>query len=60
MPQVDKSSFLPILFSLVEYCSVFYAVGLVYVFFPFLSQIKLSYNFYTKIKIIKCIIVKMI
>ena len=53
MPQVDMTLYLPIIFSLVKWSSVFYIILLVFLFYPFVSQIKVIYNFFAKIRQIK-------
>ena len=50
MPQVDNSIFLPIIMSLFKCCSLSYGFILVYVFYPFVTKIKIKYAFFSKIK----------
>jgi len=50
MPQVDLALFLPIVLSLFKICSLCYGFILVYVFYPFVTNIKLLYVFFNKIK----------
>ena len=57
MPQVDNSVFLSLIFTLIEYCSIFYAFSLVYLFCPFVSRIKLYYNVFSKIRVVKTILI---
>jgi hypothetical protein len=57
MPQVDGSLYLSIILSLVKSFSIVYSFLLVYIFYPFISRIKVIYNFYSKIRHIKEIFV---
>ena len=57
MPQVDNTIFLPIIMSLFNCCSLFYGFILVYIFYPFVTKIKISYSFFSKIKQIKNILI---
>jgi hypothetical protein len=57
MPQVDNTIFLSIILSLVKSCSVFYGILLVYLFYPFISRIKVVYDFYSKIRQIKEVLI---
>jgi len=56
MPQVDVTLFLSIIVSVVKSSSVFYCFFIVYLFYPFISKIKIIFNFFSKIKQIKNII----
>lgn len=49
MPQVDNVVFLSIIFSLFKSCAVCYGFALVYLFYPFVSRIKIIYNFLSKL-----------
>lgn len=49
MPQVDNVVFLGIISGLSKCCAIFYGVALVYLFYPFLSRIKIVYNFFNKL-----------
>ena len=57
MPQVDYSLWLPIIMSLFKCSSLFYAVLLVYYFYPFVSKIKVVYNFFSKVRLTKNILI---
>ncbi len=56
MPQVDNTIFLPIIMSLFKCCSLCYGFILVYIFYPFVTKIKIRYVFFSKIKQIKNIL----
>ena len=56
MPQVDNTIFLSVIFSLVNSCAIFYTFLLVYVFYPFISRIKILYNVFSKIRQVKIIL----
>ena len=58
MPQVDSAIFLPVVLSLIKGCSVCYAILFVYLFYPFVSTIKVVYNFFEKVQLLKDILVK--
>ena len=49
MPQVDTAVFLSIILSLEVVCIMFFGVLGVYVFFPFLSCIKLVHNYPSRV-----------
>jgi len=49
MPQVDTVVFLGIITSLAKCCAIFYGFALVYLFYPFLSRIKVVYNFLSRL-----------
>jgi len=53
MPQVDNTIWFSIIFSLLKSSIVCYGFILVYLFFPFISRIKVIYNFFSKIRFIK-------
>jgi hypothetical protein len=57
MPQVDNSVFLSIIFGLIEFCALFYAFFLVFLFCPFVSRIKMYYNILSKLRFIKTILI---
>jgi hypothetical protein len=57
MAPFDNSLFLSIIFTLIEYCSLFYAFCVVFIFCPFVSRLKLSYNVFSKIRLIKYLLV---
>ena len=57
MPQVDNAIFLPIVMSLFKCFSLCYGFLLVYVFYPFVTKIKIMYNFFMKIKQLKNILI---
>lgn len=59
MPQVDNTIFLPIIMSLFKCCSLCYGFILVYVFYPFVTKIKITYAFFNKIKQLKNILINM-
>jgi len=56
MPQVDNSIFLPVVMSLFKCCSLVFGFMLVYVFYPFVTQIKLGYVFLSRVKQLKNIL----
>jgi len=53
MPQVDNAIFFSIIFSLLKICAICYGILFVYLFYPFVSALKVSYNFLSKTKQIK-------
>lgn len=53
MHQVDIANYFSIIFSLITVCSIGYGFSFVYVFYPFISIIKVRYNFYSKNKLLK-------
>lgn len=57
MPQVDISVFLPIIINLVIISFICYSILLVFIFYPFISKIKLFFNFFSKVRFIKEIII---
>jgi len=57
MPQVDGAIFLPVILSLVKGCVVCYGILFVYLFYPFVSSIKVAYNFFSKIQVLKNILI---
>lgn len=57
MPQVDNTVFLSIIFSLVKSCSIFYSFLLVYMFYPFITRIKVLYNLFSKVRQIKNVLI---
>jgi len=56
MPQLDVSVFLSIIISLCVICTMVYSVIIVYLFFPFVARIKLSFIVYRKVKLINQIL----
>lgn len=58
MPQVDNAIFFSIIFSLIKICAICYGVLFVYLFYPFVSSIKVTYNFYSKTKLIKELLIR--
>ncbi len=58
MPQVDNTIFLPVIFSLVKGCAICYGILFVYLFYPFISSIKVVYNFFSKVQSLKDILIK--
>jgi hypothetical protein len=58
MPQVDISIFFSIIFSVIKSCAVCYGILFVYFFYPFISNIKLRYNFFSKTKQVKDILIR--
>lgn len=57
MPQVDNTIFFSIIFSLVEVCAICYGILFVYLFYPFVSSIKVSYDYFSKTFLIKNILI---
>jgi hypothetical protein len=57
MPQVDIAIFFSIIFSLIKVCAICYGILFVYLFYPFVSNIKMSYNFFSKTKQVKEVLV---
>ena len=57
MPQVDNTVFLSIIFSLVKSCAIFYSFLLVYMFYPFITRIKVLYNLFSKVRQIKNVLI---
>jgi hypothetical protein len=53
MPQVDNAIFFSVIFSLLKVCAICYGILFVYLFYPFVSTIKVAYNFISKTKQIK-------
>jgi hypothetical protein len=60
MPQVDGATFLPVILSLVKGCVICYSILFVYLFYPFVSSIKIVYNFFSKIQVLKNILISSI
>jgi len=58
MPQVDNAIFFSVVFSLVNICSISYGILFVYLFYPFVSNIKMSYNFFSKTKQVKEVLIR--
>jgi hypothetical protein len=58
MPQVDVAIWLSVIFSLVKVCAICYGILFVYLFYPFVSTIKVSYNFFCKTKQVKEILIR--
>jgi hypothetical protein len=58
MPQVDNAIFFSVILSLIKSCTICYGILFVYLFYPFVSNIKMSYNFFSKTKQIKEILVR--
>lgn len=58
MPQVDNAIFFSIIFSLIKICAICYGILFVYLFYPFVSSIKVTYNFYSKTKLIKELLIR--
>ena len=58
MAQVDITVFFSIVFSLFKCSAICYGFLLVYVFYPFISRIKIIYNFLDKIRFIKKLLTK--
>jgi len=59
MPQVDNTVFLSLVFSLFKWSTIVYGISLVYLFYPFVSKMKIIYNFLDRVKQIKKIFVTM-
>ena len=57
MPQVDNTVFFSVIFSLIHVSIICYAILFLYVFYPFVSTIKAKYNFFSKTKQIKDILI---
>jgi len=53
MPQVDSAAFLGIISSLFYNCAICYGFALVYLFYPFVSRIKIVYNYMSKLVQVK-------
>lgn len=58
MPQVDNAIFFSVVFSLVKICAISYGILFVYLFYPFVSNIKISYNFLSKTKQVKEVLIR--
>ena len=58
MPQVDNAIFFSIIFSLIKICAICYGILFVYLFYPFISNIKVSYNYFSKTKQIKELLIR--
>ena len=56
MPQVDNVLFLGVIYSLSKCCVIFYGFFLVYLFYPFISHIKVVYNFLSKLIQVKVLL----
>jgi hypothetical protein len=57
MPQVDNAIFFSVIFSLLKVSAICYGILVVYLFYPFVSSIKVVYNFFSKTKQIKEILI---
>jgi hypothetical protein len=57
MPQADFSIVISIIFSLVNGCAICYSVLVVYLFYPFVSSIKVLYNLFGKAQHLKEILI---
>ena len=53
MAQVDNTVFFSIILTLVQSFTICYGILFVYLFYPFISKLKLFYNFLNKIKQVK-------
>ena len=53
MSQVDNTVFLSIILSLFKCSFLFYSIFLVFLFHPFISRIKVLFNFFSKIRVAK-------
>ena len=58
MPQSDLSIVVSVIFSLVQGCTICYGILFVYLFYPFVSRIKIQYNLFTKTKHLKEILIR--
>jgi hypothetical protein len=57
MPQVDNTLFLTVVLSFFKWSAICYGIILVYMFYPFTSAIKVSYNYMSKVRQIKHLLV---
>lgn len=57
MPQGDNAIYFSIIYSLIKICIICYGFLLVCVFYAFVSNIKVKYHYFSKIKQIKSILI---
>jgi len=58
MTQVDSANFFSVILSLIKICAICYGILFLYLFYPFISNIKVSYHFLSKTKQIKEILIR--
>lgn len=58
IPQADISIIVSIIFSLILVCTICYGILVIYIFYPFSSNIKVIYNLFNKAQHLKKILVK--
>jgi len=58
MTQVDSANFFSVILSLIKICAICYGILFLYLLYPFVSNIKVSYHFLSKTKQIKEILMR--
>lgn len=58
MTQVDSANFFSVILSLIKICAICYGILFIYLFYPFVSSLKVGYHFLSKTKQTKEILIR--